>query len=470
LSPSSNPVFHFTKPSLHDVREERHLLVWGRLATWMVMDDEFVSLLGRFDGASTLGAVVAKHAEHWNRSAQQVVEEAEPLLQDLVNRGVLTSTPGPPAQMTEPVEIANITLNLTNRCNLSCPFCYNGDRAGAEIPVEKIVCFLEAGEKVMSSDASLIILGGEPTIDPKRLLEFLDNAGPLFSRAPMISTNGTLLDDELVGELAARRVEVQVSLDSHRLDAHDAGRGDGVYATATEGIARLVAAGVHTIVSMVLQRSNTEDMEGYLRLAMDLGVNEARFIPLRNAGAAGDHDPGAAPDRYAAFENLLDILARRPEFSRLLVRDFFSISMIQCRYTTSRVSCGIARRVIFIDADGEVYPCPNHVAPGFALGNVATDSLQHVLRDCALANELRDRYRVDHYTRCRDCPFSHWCAGDCRGEVLAVSGDPAAPSPHCKEQRAMYTRMLWLLANGDPRLVGLPKQPAGKAAKDTFMV
>ena len=436
----------------------------------MVIDDEFVSLLARFDGAATLGAVIAGHAKQWKRLAQEVVEEGEPLLQDLVNRGVLTTTPGPPAQMSEPVEIANITLNLTNRCNLSCPFCYNGDRSGEEIPVAKIVSFLKAGEQVMSRDASLIILGGEPTLDPKRLFEFLDKAGPLFARAPMISTNGTLLDDELVKELAARRVEVQVSLDSHRLDAHDAGRGDGVYATAMEGIARLVAAGVHTIVSMVLQRSNTEDMEGYLRLAMDLGVNEARFIPLRNAGAAGDHDPGAAPDRYAAFENLLDILARRPEFSRLLVRDFFSISMIQCRYTTSRVSCGIARRVIFIDADGEVYPCPNHVTPGFALGNVAADSLQHVLRDCALANELRDRYRVDHYTRCRDCPFSHWCAGDCRGEVLAVSGDPAAPSPHCKEQRAMYTRMLWHIADGDPRLAGLPERPAGKAAKDTFMV
>ncbi len=470
MSSSSNPVLHYARPSLHDVRDEAHLLVWGGLATWMVIDDELVALLGRFDGAATLGAVIARHAEQWNRSAQQVAEEAEPLLQDLVNRGVLTETPGPPTQMSEPVEIANITLNLTNRCNLSCPFCYNGDRAGEEIPVAKIVSFLEAGAQVMSRDASLIILGGEPTLDPKRLLEFLDAAGPLFVRAPMISTNGTLLDDELVGELAARRVEVQVSLDSHRPDAHDASRGDGVFATAVEGIARLVAAGVHTIVSMVLQSSNIEDMENYLKLATDLGVNEARFIPLRNAGAAGDHDPGAAPDRYAAFENLLDILARRPEFSRLLVRDFFSISMIQCRYTTSRVSCGIARRVIFIDADGEVYPCPNHVTPGFALGNVADDSLQHVLRDCVLANELRDRYRVDRYTRCRDCPFSHWCAGDCRGEVIAVTGDPAAPSPHCKELRAMYTRMLWLIADEDPRLAGLPERPAGKAAKDTFMV
>ena len=83
MSPSSNPVFHYRKPSLHDVREGDHLLVWGRLATWMVIDDELVSLLARFDGIATLGAVIAGHAKQWKRPAQEIVEEGEPLLQDL---------------------------------------------------------------------------------------------------------------------------------------------------------------------------------------------------------------------------------------------------------------------------------------------------------------------------------------------------------------------------------------------------
>ena len=81
----------------------------------------------------------------------------------------------------------------------------------------------------------------------------------------------------------------------------------------------------------------------------------------------------------------------------------------------------------------------------------------------------RERYQVSRYRRCRSCAFRHWCAGDCRGEVLALTGDPTAPSPHCEELQEVYTEMLWLISGGDVPLGVMSSGRSGKATVDTFL-
>jgi radical SAM protein with 4Fe4S-binding SPASM domain len=376
----------------------------------------------------------------------------------------------PPVE--EPLSIANLTLNLTNRCNLHCPFCDNGARAGEEVPVDILVNFLRAGRSAFSNDASLIVLGGEPLIRANRLFQLIEKAGDLFARPPMISTNGTLLSQEVVSRLSETRVEVQVSIDSANPELHDRGRGQGVHQKAIAGIRRLVDAGVYTIISMVFKQSTIDGMAGFLALAKELKVQEARFIPLRNAGAAAQADANKKelPDLMAAFQTLLATLEKCPEYTRLLARDFFSIAAAQCRYSSSRVSCGIGRRVIFIDADGSLYPCPNHVKETFRLGHVSTDSLEKILFHSEAMQNVRNQYHVSRYSQCSRCPFRRWCAGDCRGEVLATTRNPHAPSPHCDELKQMYTAILRLLAEGDSRVGGISAGMSRENANNRFLV
>ena len=80
----------------------------------------------------------------------------------------------------------------------------------------------------------------------------------------------------------------------------------------------------------------------------------------------------------------------------------------------------------------------------------------------------RKRYHVANYTRCSRCTFRHWCAGDCRGEVLSVTDDPLAPSPHCKELRNMMIEMIWAIADGDATLGPNPRDEAGKPVQELF--
>jgi radical SAM protein with 4Fe4S-binding SPASM domain len=278
-----------------------------------------------------------------------------------------------------------------------------------------------------------------------------------------------LLTEKAIAELAQHRLDVQVSLDSHLAQKHDAIRGTGVFAKTIKGVTGLVNAGIHTTLSMVYSASNIEDFEPYLNLAKSLGVHEVRFIPLRLIGR-GRGCQKISPNQAQAFRHLMEILQRRSDLRPLLVRDYFSIIMTICRFSTPRSGCGIGRKVIFIDADGQVYPCPNHVSRTHACGNVAEKSLTDIVMNSGVMRKMREQYQVANYSSCHDCPFGYWCAGDCRGEVLSITGDPLAPSPHCEELKQVMKDMLWLIAEGNTHLGTTSQLANGKRIGDLFQV
>lgn len=425
----------------------QHLLIWGALGAWMIVDRELKELLAEFDGRRSVTQVLRAHARRQGRHPRDVHTEALPVLDDLVRRGILSTSGRVRPPEPDPVRLANVTLNLTNRCNLHCRWCYNERRELVELPIDTLLDALEASKGLLSEDASFIVLGGEPLLEPLRLLRAIERAEGLFQPPTLFSTNGTLLTDKVIHELTRRRVQVQVSLDGSRAERHDGVRGLGVFASAVSGIRRLTQAGVYTILSLVYTRESAQDLEGFLDLAVELGANEARFIPLRAIGKGREHAP-LLPDQLATFEHLLGVLARRPELARLLVRDYFSILVTQLAIGAPRLNCGLGRSVVFLDPDGSVYPCPNHVSPAFLVGNLREQSLEELMVTAPVLRDVRESRHVHAYSRCRSCAFRCWCAGDCRGEVLALRGNWRDPSPHCAELREVYCRILWLLASG----------------------
>jgi len=433
-------------PDFHEKRGDKHLLVWGGLGRWLVVDDDLWRLLGLLNGRRRLARALEQHARSVGRSRGPVEAEARPVLAELEAMGILTRTSRPADPPTESLGIANVTLNLTNRCNLSCPFCYNTTENKKELPVERLTQALYEGRGILDPGASLIILGGEPTLQMDRLERLLEGTAHLFTPRPTLSTNGTRLTSDHVRRLAKHRLEVQVSLDSPTAAGHDALRGEGTFEAAIQGVERLVAAEIPTILSMVFTASNIGEFEAYIDLALKVGAREARFIPLRLMGRGAEMGSDL-PDLVQAFEVLAEILSRRPELGRLLRRDFFSILKTVCGHAGARSGCGVGARVIFIDADGRIFPCPNHRQEKLCLGSLADGGLEDLVRGSDVMEEVRQAYRVDNYPGCSGCPFRYWCAGDCRGEALNITGDPFASPPHCDELKALIPRLLWLMAD-----------------------
>lgn len=88
--------------------------------------------------------------------------------------------------------------------------------------------------------------------------------------------------------------------------------------------------------------------------------------------------------------------------------------------------CQAANTMVFLAADGTVYPCPEMPV---ALGSVLHDSLSMIVRG-EKRREVRRRLR-ELPAECRCCAAADACFGGCRGRGLAVTGGWDGPDPGC---------------------------------------
>ncbi|MGB2755896.1 MAG: radical SAM protein [Phycisphaerae bacterium] len=440
-------------PDLVETRAGRTLHVWGDVPYWLVADKELTDALAVLQHEQPLRTAAETLAVRSKRSARNVLKDLRPILRSLYKAGVLrkngrTARRHPPRQ----ARLEVVCINLTNRCNLRCIFCFNDasrTQAGDELSADEILRFLKDLRPYLARRPMLAFMGGEPLLARNRLLAVARGAGRRWEK--LVSTNGLLVDDAFAIAARTAGLEVQVSIDGAQASSHDRVRGKETFSRATDAVGRLAGAGVHTIISMVAHRDNQGEIGAYLDLALRLGASEARVIPLKRVGAG--RDAGLQmPDFRRILLDTVAAVREWPERQRLLGRDYLCLLAQTCAHSYRRTTCGTASQTILLDADGTVYPCQNHCAPELAAGNIRRERFRDLWKGEALSR-LRDMYHVDRRAACAECPVRYWCMGGCRGEAYSVSGRFDAPSATCEMNRDAILEVLWLLAER-PDLAG----------------
>jgi radical SAM protein with 4Fe4S-binding SPASM domain len=131
----------------------------------------------------------------------------------------------------------------------------------------------------------LLFSGGEPLMRPD-VLELIASAKAAGLRA-VLSTNGTLIDDELAGKLSAAGLSyVGVSLDGLET-VHDAFRGvPGAFAGAISGIAAMKRAGLEFQINTTITKANLSQIREIHVLAHRLGAAAHHIFLLVPTGRA----------------------------------------------------------------------------------------------------------------------------------------------------------------------------------------
>jgi len=180
-------------------------------------------------------------------------------------------------------------FELTHECNLCCIHCF------LECPKPGTHADPEMVRHALSELASLGCIrvgftGGEPLLHP----EFW----PLLAEARRLrfavdlSTNGTLLDQDMIDRLARMRLKsVRVSLLGACPETHDriVGRSGG-FASALAAVRALVRSGIRTEVGCALLRDNYREAARIRDLAAGLGAF-AVIDPRPGASLNGRFDP-----------------------------------------------------------------------------------------------------------------------------------------------------------------------------------
>lgn len=126
----------------------------------------------------------------------------------------------------------SITLEINQKCNLSCRYCYLGDKDKSEMPYEvALQCIDLAFENTkIHRDKTLWVdfIGGEPLLDFEYIKKIVDyiytkNKNNHYTLIFSITTNGTIMDDEKIDWLTDNNFLLKISIDGKK-EIHDLNR------------------------------------------------------------------------------------------------------------------------------------------------------------------------------------------------------------------------------------------------------
>ncbi len=254
---------------------------------------------------------------------------------------------------------------VTARCPQRCPVCYNRDRKGTELDTAEVAGVIE--DLVSSGAVWIGLTGGEPLLLPE--LPELVAIGR--GRAAMkLFTTGMGATPALASKLArAGLSSVSVSLDHWDEAEHDRGRGfPGAWRAAIDGIRTFLATGkLHVGVSAVLPRASMQrpsDIDGLLAFCESLHVHELWLSETKPAVPSLWHHALVATE-----EDRKAVVAYQDRWNERVRRSKRGVTLNYLGHFEGgeRFGCNAGRKMVYVDAFGEVSPC---VFAPLSFGNV----------------------------------------------------------------------------------------------------
>jgi len=327
----------------------------------------------------------------------------------------------------EPPPLQSLSLNLAQRCNLGCSYCYADTGHFGSVPMtmswevaRAAIDRLVDGARP-EAEIAIGFMGGEPFLARgllHRAVEYAEERALLAGRrvAFSVTTNATLLRDEDVALMAAHRFTVAISIDGPP-DVHDAlrpdAKGRGTYARVMAALERFARIGrPRRLEARVTVTPRSGPLLRLLEHLHSLGFDEIGFAPVLVAP-----DPTTA---IADFDGLLAEMISCGEATLTAWREGRALPFSNLTTALQEVDrgthrpypCGAGAAYMSVHADGTLYSCHRLVGEAeHAMGSVLTR-----VNDLARAAHLSRRH-VDTQEPCRTCWARYLCGGGCYHEV-----------------------------------------------------
>jgi 7,8-dihydro-6-hydroxymethylpterin dimethyltransferase len=208
-----------------------------------------------------------------------------------------------------------VLIEITSRCNLSCPFCFAGSGTGAQ-PDPSLESIAERFQNALikSGPHNIVQLsGGEPTMrdDLPEIIAMGRERGFPFIQ---LNTNGVRLarDREYAAELKrAGLFSVFLQFDGTDDRVYQAIRGRNLLEEKLRAIDNCAAAGLGIVlVPTIVKDVNTDDIGAILKLALELAP-AVRGVHFQPAAYFGRHPAPPAPEERLTLPGLMQAIERQ---------------------------------------------------------------------------------------------------------------------------------------------------------------
>jgi radical SAM protein with 4Fe4S-binding SPASM domain len=319
-----------------------------------------------------------------------------------------------------------IDWEITLGCNLRCIHCCfaAGIPRSDELTTEEAKGLIDELSK--EGVFRISFTGGEPLIrkDFLEIAEYACDTGIELA----LNTNATLIDKKKAKKISKLFFEVQISLDGATATTHDYIRGVGVFEKTLRGIKELRDAGETIItINTTVMKPNLREIVDILYLAIQLGVDVYRVIPVRALGRAVSNHLGLnIQELIQVYETLAKI---KEDVKDKVEIQLPSVPQLLPECAESGFSCVATITKCAITPEGFVKPCDAFDI--FIGGNVRRQTLREIWLESIQFKVFRQSLYEISPLECKRCPFSKQCRGGCKGLAFMTYGTLDMPDPLC---------------------------------------
>lgn len=339
-----------------------------------------------------------------------------------------------------------LTLEINQRCNLRCKYCYLGEKDGSKMSYETACKAIDNAFRftAMHKDRTLWIdfVGGEPLLDFDmicNLVKYINHKNEetgyklLFS----FTTNTTIFNPQILDFLIKNGFSIKASIDGDK-SVNDINRvdcaGNGSHDKILSNLHYLKEferrSGRYVQVTNVITGNNYEKYyDTLVYLTKELG-----FKIIDTAIDVGYHwnhkeIEVIADNIRRSFDYFIEAARKKEGF-----RWEFADKVVKFKKERKKFyTCGAGIISSYVRTDGGIYACPGNLEPAVKLGTVDSGLNKEKI------DELKRFEGIDN-SQCQSCEISKYCTEQsCAMQNLAVTGDINTPIPiMCRLRKLAY--------------------------------
>lgn len=307
-------------------------------------------------------------------------------------------------------------FELTSRCNFNCKMCYVHDNQNVHGELGAKEWLALGKEAADSGMVFLLLTGGEPFLreDFFEIYSGLKKLGLLIS----INTNGSLLDDSMIRQLAKDPpLRVNVSLYGASDESYRHLCGQPAFETVSKNICALREAGIQVRINSTITPYNAQDIAGIYGFAqehnMHIKATTYMFPPVRVNGC----QYGDAPHRFTAEEAAEKLLLCREQYlteeqlANAWVGD--PCGDLECSDGQGDpMHCRAGKTAFWVTWDGRMLPCGMFPGEGYSVAEMGFKAAwEAIRRDCATLRMPAKCSSCGYRSVCPTCVAS--CLTEC---------------------------------------------------------
>lgn len=325
------------------------------------------------------------------------------------------------------IELQNrtVSLEITHRCNLKCIHCcVDADNVHRtkEFSADDIKYSLK--KCVGWNPESIMLSGGEPLLrkDFKEILIYLREC---YTGKIVISTNGTLITQEMAQILSQYSDQIDISLDGVDEETTSIVRGAGVFTKVMKAVELLHNENFWEITLSIA----IGDRNQHLEKKFDELCECLKVTPIKRLFSAVGRGENAKP-----------IFSDKTEQEVYIPEDYLSVDFDE---PFGVCSCSGGTKEVFVSYDGNIYPCPSFVGCEYKMGNIYDEgSLDELVQKTQINLKEILHKKVETFAgdRCKNCKVEPFC-WTCPGSILEIKSKAAFDDRCYKMCQILYKRV-----------------------------